>query len=115
MSLFGWLFVLGLAGVLVLIGLRLLPLYSEYWTVVQVAEQVRGLPDISSKTKSDIRKLIGARFGTNNIRSLNPDVIKIERDKSKALKLTIDYEDRRHMIANLDVVAKFNRVVGSSP
>ena len=52
--------------------------------------------------------MLKARFRTNNM-ALNHAVVKVSFDDERQLVLEIDYEDRRHMIANLEVIGRFNR------
>ena len=51
----GWASILGVFAFLVLIGLRIFPLYNEKLTVLTAMESVANRPDIKSLTSKQIR------------------------------------------------------------
>ena len=110
MTAIGWLLVLGLIAFFILITLRLLPMYLEFGKVASVIESLQNEPGASNLSRSEIIKLVGRRFDVNDVSSVDPKIIKVGKDKG-LLTVSIDYEQREHLIGNVDVVAVFNKQV----
>ncbi len=110
MTAIGWLLVLGLIALFTLVTLRLVPLYLEYSKVVSVLESLQSQPDIANETKQGIISLVTRRFDINDVRNVDPKLVKVSKDKG-VLTLSIAYERREHLMGNLDVVAVFDKKV----
>lgn len=111
MSYFGWLIAIGLAGVIVVVGLRLMPIYLEYFTVKTTLENVAAEAGVSKKSKRYIWDRIEKRFEVNNVTGIKIDNLTIEIDNNNMATLRIAYEKRSKLIGNLDVVAVFDTQV----
>lgn len=110
LSFISWLLVIGIAGALAVVGLKLIPVYMEYGTVVSVLEDV-------AETQRESRKAAGAvwnsmikRLEINNISSVKKENFKIEKIDGGE-QMTVKYEVRTHMFGNLDTVASFEKTV----
>lgn len=110
MTAIGWLLVLGLIAFFTLITLRLVPLYLEYGKVASALESLQNEPGITSQSRSEIVTLVTRRFDVNDVREVDPKLIKVSKDKGM-LTVSIDYERREHLIGNVDVVATFDKKV----
>ena len=111
LSYFGWLVVIGLAGVIVVAGLRLMPIYMEYLTVKTTLENVAAEAGVSKKSKRYIWDRLQKRFDVNDVTAVKFDDLTIEIDNSGMATLRITYERRSKFIGNLDVVAVFDTQV----
>ena len=111
MSYFGWLIAIGLAGVIVVVGLRLMPIYLEYFTVKTTLENVAAEAGVSKKSKRYIWDRIEKRFDVNDVTGIKIDNLTIEIDNNNMATLRIAYEKRSKLIGNLDVVAVFDTQV----
>lgn len=110
MTAIGWLLVLGLIAFFTLITLRMVPLYLEYGKVASVIDSLQNEPGITSKTRSEIVSLVSRRFDVNDVRNVDPKIIKVSKDKG-VLTVSINYERRRHLLGNVDVVTIFDKQV----
>lgn len=110
MTAIGWLLVLALIGFFVLIVLRLAPVYLEYSKVVTVLEDVANEPNIRDMTRSDIVSLISRRFDVNDVDTIKAKDAVIDKEDG-VTTIQMKYERREHFIANIDVVASFDKVV----
>lgn len=110
MTAIGWLLVLGLIAFLSLTALRLVPVYLEYSKVASVLESLGSQPGISNETKAGIVALVTRRFDVNDIRGVDPKIVKVSKDKGMML-ISIVYERREHLVGNVDVVASFDKKV----
>ena len=111
MSYFGWLIAIGLAGVIVVVGLRLMPIYLEYFTVKTTLENVAAEAGVSKKSKLYIWDRLQKRFQVNDVSGIKIDNLTVEIDNNNMATLRISYEKRSKLIGNLDVVAVFDTQV----
>lgn len=110
MTAIGWLLVLGLIALFTLITLRLVPLYLEYSKVVSVLESLQNQPDIANESKAGIVSLVTRRFDVNDVRNVDPKLVKVTKDKG-GLTIGIAYERREHLMGNIDIVAVFDKKI----
>ena len=110
MTAIGWMLVLGLIAFFTLITLRMVPLYLEFGKVAATLESLKEQPGITQQTKSEIIKIVTKRFDVNDVRHVDPKLIKVSKERG-VLKVGIDYERREHLIGNVDIVATFNKQI----
>ena len=110
MTAIGWMLVLGLIAFFTLITLRMVPLYMEYGKVASTLESLKDQPNIAQHTKSEIVKIVSKRFDVNDVKNVDPKLIKISKDRGK-MKVGISYERREHLVGNVDIVAIFDKQV----
>ncbi len=111
MSMFGWIAIVLMVGTLGLIGLRLAPIYIDYFHVLDVAQTIVQEGTHAGKSKAELRDLVALRFRQNNLRNLKPMIFKFSKDAGQRLVITIDYEQRVNVFGNLDVVAVFKKTI----
>ena len=109
-TLIGGLMVLIILAFVVIIGFRVSPIYLDYFTVKSTLEALKGDPGVSQMSKLDIQKNVQRRFDVGYVDVVKGTDVKIKQDK-KGKIVQLDYEDRRPLIANLEVVAKFSKTV----
>lgn len=109
MTLIGFLIVLAVVGLFVYMGMKLVPMYSEYYAVKQAVKGLSVEPNIANTDPGKIRSLFFRRLYISYAENVKPEDVKIERQEG-GWKITVDYEVRKPLIANLDVVGKFNVV-----
>lgn len=109
LSLLGFISILVLFAVIALIGMRVFPMYSEYYNVVGAMENLKNQPGISTKSPPEIKELFFRRLYVNYVDSVEPKNVLVSR--SGGLHIRVKYEVRRPMVGNLDVVASFDKTV----
>jgi hypothetical protein len=110
MTAIGWLIVLALIGFFVLVTLKMLPAYLEYFKVVSTLESLEeetGWTDVSPRV---IRNLIERRFDVSYVSVITPREVKIKR-AGETYRVTAKYEAREHLFFNIDVVMSFYKQV----
>ena len=107
MTLVGFIIVLAVAGVFIYMGMKVIPMYSEFYAVKEALQGLAGEPEIASKDPAEIEKLFFRRLDISYAENVKPANVKIAR-KDAGYLMTVDYEVRKPLIANLDVVGKFN-------
>jgi len=110
MTLIGFIFVLSFVVFISYIGMKIAPIYMEYFSVVKAMDEVAAERGSARFSPFDIRVKILNRlyvsYSDDNVKSAN---IKLTRNKGTNLRIA--YEVRKPVIGNLDVVAKFDRSV----
>jgi hypothetical protein len=110
MTLIGWLLVLGLIGYFVLMVMRLAPGYLEYMNVSKTIESLKSEDGIANMPVPEIRALIQKRFNVNDVISITKKDVQITRKQGR-LAIGVDYEVRKPMFGNIDIVTRFNKQV----
>ena len=100
-------FILGLIGFFVLLGLKIGPIYLNHSKVVSALADIKKTPDIEVQSESEIRNSLSKRFDINYIDDVTQDDITITRH-GNYLKVVIEYEVARKIVGNLSVLVEFN-------
>lgn len=108
MTAIGWLIVLALIGFFVLLTLRMLPSYLEYYKVVSTLDSLEKEPGLESPAA--IKKLIERRFDISYVESIQPEDVVIKASGPN-FRVIADYESRKHIFANVDVIMSFYKEV----
>ena len=109
MTLLGFIIVLAVAGIFAYVGMKLVPMYTEFFSVMPAMKDLANDPGIANQDPAKIRDLFFRKlyvsYSDDNIKQEN---VKLTRQGPGWL-MEVNYEVRKPMIANLDVVARFNR------
>ena len=106
MTLVGFIIVLAVVGVFAYIAMKLVPMYSEYYAVKQALAGLSEEPEITQKSPAQIQDLFFRRLYISYAENVKPGNVKIERIDG-GWDMSVDYEVRKPMMGNLDVVGKF--------
>jgi len=88
------------------IGMKLVPMYMEYYSIKRAFDTVAEEPGSSRKSPSYIRNRLDKLFNSSYVSSVKRGDIKISRSK-KGVKMKVKYENRANVVANLDMVTRF--------
>lgn len=105
-TLIGFIIVLAVVGVFLYMGMKLVPMYSEFYAVKRSLSGLSEEPGIATMDPAKIRDLFFRRMYVNYSENVKQENFKIARS-DKGLQVTVKYEVRKELIANLDVVGKF--------
>ena len=100
-------FILGLIGFFVLLGLKIGPIYLNHSKVVSALADIKKNPDIEVQSESEIRNSLSKRFDINYVDDVTQDDITITHH-GNYLKVVIEYEVARKIVGNLSVLVEFN-------
>lgn len=109
LTLLGFIIVVVVVGIFALVGMRLFPIYSEYYNVVGAMENLKNQPEITTKSPSQIKELFFRKLYVNYVENVEPKNVLVSR--TGGLHIRVKYEVRRPMVGNLDVVASFDKKV----
>jgi len=107
MTLIGFIIVLGVVGVFIYMGMKVIPMYSEYFAVKQALKQMSQEGGISQQDPKRIKDNFFARLYVSYADNVKPADVKLAR-KDTGYVMTVDYEVRRPLVANFDIVGHFN-------
>ncbi|AOD14521.1 DUF4845 domain-containing protein [Xanthomonas fragariae] len=107
MTLTSFVVVLAVVGFGLYLGMKLFPMYQEYYAV---STSMKGLANEAGSADMDPSKLqdmFFKRLDINSSESVKRENIKFERLES-GWRMKVNYEVRRELIGNLDIVGKFD-------
>ena len=91
-------------------GIKLAPVYMEYYTIKGMVDEFAENPETRKANKRMLRDAIDRRLNINSLdRHLSAKNFTIEKIKgSKRRQITVQYDVRKPWFANLDFIATFN-------
>ncbi len=94
MTLIGWVIVLALIAFFATLAMRLVPMYQEYYGVLQIMNDMEIELKNNNLTKNEVETLLMRRFDIGYIQSVDKEDIEILRGKNTAYitKIVIDYD-----------------------
>lgn len=107
MTLIGFIITLAVVGVFIYLGMKVIPMYSEYYAVKAALKGLADEPGIASKSPAKIQDLFFRRLYISYAETVKPEHVKITR-KDAGYHIAVHYEVRKPLIANLDVVGVFD-------
>ena len=108
MTMLGFLMVLCLGIFFAYCAMKIVPMYIEYYSVKEALKGLSNDPELAGAPKDKIRERYLRRLEmsyADHVKKM--DALKFESTDG-GLKLTVDYERREPLFANLDVVGKFH-------
>ena len=107
----GWLLLIVVFGMVITMGMKLVPLYMDHNTISGVLDGMAAEDGLSGKRKSELHSMIQQRFKINNVRDFKvKDNIEIKRTKN-GTEVVMDYEIRQNLFYNVDLVTYFAKTV----
>jgi len=107
MTAMGIVFMLIGLGVIVMLALKILPVYMEHGKVKSALESVGNLTDVETKSKSEIKSSLKKRFLTNGVESVPKGAIEITKF-GNYIHVQIQYEVEVLLTSNLYALIKFD-------
>ena len=110
LTLIGFLIVLSLIIFVAYLGMKIAPMYMDYYSVVGAMEGVQRQPGMARATPSDIKAALFKRLYINYVDDIGVNSVKVTRTGG-GVHLRVVYETRESVLGNLDVVASFDHSV----
>ena len=108
MTAIGWLIVLAMIGFFVLLALRMVPAYLDYYKVVSTLEGLEAESGFSNPR--EIRELLERRFEISYVDTITPADVVI-KPVGSTYTVTAAYEKSEHIAGNVYVVMDFEKQV----
>ncbi|WP_156427583.1 DUF4845 domain-containing protein [Thiohalocapsa sp. ML1] len=110
---------MGFGGVMIIIvlvvffanlAIAMFPAYATFWQVRGIMDRLQEKPDVIAQGPRGIMSSLSSQLGINSIRDVGTQQFKLERDPD-GINLIADYEVRKHLFFNVDVVMAFDHKV----
>ena len=103
----GVLLIAVLLGLFFTFGLKVGPLYVDHNLITGLCQDLIDNGEVNSKTVTEVRDRISSTLRINNITDFDLNSIHMRKDNGEAI-ITVAYEKRVPLIANLDLIATFD-------
>jgi hypothetical protein len=107
MTMLGFLITLAVVMFFLYCGMKIVPMYTEFYSVKKALASLAAEPGIANKSKEQVRDLFFRRLYMSYANNVKSDALKID-STGEGLMMAVDYEQRKELFANLDVVGKFH-------
>lgn len=108
LTLMSFIVVLAVVGFAAFVGMKLFPMYQEYFAVRTAMKELAADPSAASRTPAQLKDQFFRKLYINYSENVKPNDVKFERASNGGLLMTVAYEVRRPLVGNLDVVGKFD-------
>ena len=105
-TLLGFIIVLSVVGLFAYVGMKLFPMYSEYYSVRSAMKGLANEPGNGNTEPRKIQDLFFRRLYISYSENVKPEHVKLKR-VGAGWQMDVKYEVRKELIGNLDVVGKF--------
>lgn len=103
----GLLLVAVLLGFFFTFGLKVGPIYVDHNLIVGLCQDLIDNGEANNMTVNDVRNRVSNTLRINNITDFDLSSIRMRKESDEAI-ITVAYEKRVPLIANLDIVAVFD-------
>ena len=109
MTLMSFIIVLAVVGFFLFIGAKLFPMYEGYYSVKQALKQMQATPGEANMDPAKIEDLFFRKLYISYAEEVKPENVTVKRsDSGTGWHMVVDYEVRKPLIYNLDIVGKFH-------
>lgn len=108
MTLIGFLFVLAGALFVAYIGMKLVPIYLNHYSVVQSMKKLAEEPGVADLSEIRLRDRLSRKFTTSYVKHISARDIEVVR--STGIEIVAEYEVREDLVGNVDAVVSFRHV-----
>jgi hypothetical protein len=109
MSMIGLLIGICFFGFIIYTGIRLGPIYSEYYSVVKAMKLVANKPGASNRTPNEIKDEMMRSFYTSYVERAKKKDIKIIRSRGKQLQ--VKYDVQEPFLGNIEFLIHFDKTM----
>lgn len=103
----GVLLIAVLLGLFFTVGLKVGPLYVDYNLITGLCQGLIDNGEANGMTVTEVRDRISSTLRINNVTDFDLNSIRMRKENGEAI-ITVAYEKRVPLIANLDIVATFD-------
>lgn len=114
MTVIGMLLVMIVIAFVALIGMKVVPMYVQYYSIKSTIESIRKEPQVAQMTQMDIQNAIQKRFDIGYVDNISARDLKIRNERSGRV-LDLIYQDERSLFYGLSVVLKVNESIPLNP
>lgn len=116
MTVIGMLLMIVVMGFMLLVAMKVIPMYIEYYTIKSTVEGIRKEPQLAQMSATDIQNSLQKRFDIGYVERLKARDLKIRNDaESRGRVIELVYEDERELFYKLYVVLKVDETIPLTP
>ncbi len=108
MTLLGFLMILVLVLFVAYLGIKLVPIYLNHFSVVSEMRAIAAEPGAANTPPQTLRRNLMTRLDVSYVKHVRPEDIRVERGADTSLVVSYDVEE--HLIGNIDAIIRFHRV-----
>lgn len=108
MGLVGWMLSLIVFGFVVLVSLKLIPVYIDGYKVSSSMESLRSDTEPATSL-AEVRARLLKRLDINMVDTVTARDISLRRDANNEVAVNVNYEVRKPLLGNIDVVISFDK------
>lgn len=114
MTVIGMLLLIIVIAFVALIGMKVVPMYIQYFSIKSTVESIRKEPQVAQMTPLEIQNAIQKRFDIGYVDNITARDLKIRNERSGRV-LDLVYEDERELFYGLYVLLKVNETIPLNP
>lgn len=107
LTMFGFLFVAIVLVMVAMLTMKLLPAYTEFFSVKKILATMGQQSDLKSKSNAEIRADFENRASVGYVTVVKPEDISIDRSGDVPV-INVEYEFRTTLIGNVSLVVDFS-------
>lgn len=107
MTLWGWLYVLATLGVILVVGIKTVPVYLINYEVESVLEWAAQLEDLHNASEQQIQERIQRRLSAGYVDVIDGRDVAVQRTPA-GRKLSVSYDESVHLFGNAWLHFKFH-------
>lgn len=101
-------FTVAVIFVLALLTMKLFPSYSEFFAIKKAVNRLKTEGSLNSMTKDEIRRAFDKSTGIEDIHSVKPADLEINKASSGDTVVSVDYEVVVPLVANVSALLTFH-------
>ena len=114
MTVIGMLLLLIVIAFVVLIAMKVVPMYVQYFSIKSTIESIRKEPQLAQMSTQDIQNAIQKRFDIGYVDNITARDLKI-RNENRGRVLDLEYQDERELFYGLSIVLKVSESIPLNP
>lgn len=115
MTVIGMLLLIIVIGFMLLIAMKVVPMYIEYYTIKSTVESIRKESQLAQMSAPDIQKALQKRFDIGYVK-LKASDLKIRNDaESRGRVIELVYDNEQELFYKLYVVLKVDETIPLTP
>lgn len=107
LSYFGVVFAVGLFGLLIKVGAAVGPVYLDHMTISKLVTNAIQDPETKKMAPKEFKDYLNRAFNMNNMSDRKAEDLLKFSPGSDGYVVDLEYEERKNLIANMDVVVYF--------
>lgn len=114
MTVIGMLLLIIVIAFIALIGMKVVPMYIQYYSIKSTVESIRKEPQLAQMSAQDIHNGIQKRFDIGYVENVKASDLKVRNERGGRV-IDLVYQDERELFYKLFVVLKVNESIPLNP